>query len=175
MNKKAQLDYPIITFAIIIVGLMILAPIILKIFMTTQSSFSAAIGNVSSGGDIAQTNFNAVMTPAINFWDKVIIAAFALVVILLFVSAFFIDASPFFIILYVFASFMLILFAPNIIAAVDHIYESANFAAEVSKLTFMDTLRSHYAEFLVGIMVITGIIIYGKIALFGKSNRGRTR
>ena len=175
MNKKAQLDNPIIIFAMIIIGLLIFAPIVLKIFMTTQSSMSSSLGNLSSGGTIAAANFNAVMDTAISFWDKVIVFVFFLAIILLFVSAFFIDANPFFIILYIFTNLMLILFAPNIIAAVDHIYDSANFAAEVTQLSFMDTIRTHYAEFLVGIMVITGIIIYGKIAFFGGKKRDNRR
>lgn len=174
MNKKGQIDYPIITFAIIVIGLLILAPVILKIFRTTQSSFSDSFGNMSSGGgEVAQENFNIVMNTAVNFWDKVVIAAFFLAIILLFVSAFFIDANPFFIILYIFMSLMLILFAPNIIEAVDKIYDSSSFATETAMLSFMDTLRIHYAEFLVGIMIITGIIIYGKVALFNNGGGRR--
>lgn len=175
MNKKGQLDNPVIIFAMIVIGLLIFAPIILKIFMTTQSSFSSSLGNVSAGGAVAATNFNAVMDTAVTFWDKVIVSVFFLAIILLFVSAFFIDANPFFIILYIFTNLMVILFAPNIITAVDHIYDNANFASEVAQLSFMDTIRTHYAEFLVGIMVITGIIIYGKVALFrgGRSRNNR--
>lgn len=170
MNKKGQIDFPIVTFAIIIIGLLIFAPISLKIFRSFSSSFSASLGNVSSGGEIAQANFDKVTGTLITFWDKVIIAAFVLAVLLLFVSAFLIDAHPFFIVLYIFLGFMLVLFAPNIITAVDHIYDNAAFAGEVSMLSFMDALRNNFAVFLVGIIVITGIIIYGKLAFFGRSN-----
>ena len=97
-----------------------------------------------------------------------IIFAFVLACILLLVSAFLIDANPFFIILYIFLNFMLILFAPGIISAVDNIYDSTQFVEETAMLTFMDALRTHYAEFLVGMIVLTGIIIYGKLALFGR-------
>jgi hypothetical protein len=170
MNKKGQLDYPIITFAILVIALMIFAPITLKIFRSFSSSFSSSLGNVSGGGVIAAANFEQVTTTLITFWDKVIIAAFILAVLLLFVSAFLIDAHPFFIIIYILFSFMLVLFAPNIITAVDHIYDNAAFAQEVSLLPFLDTLRNNFAVFLVGIIVITGIIIYGKLAFFGRSN-----
>lgn len=174
MNKKSQLDYPIITFVIIVFGLLLLAPVMLKVFLSIQSPLASSLGNVSGGGGvIAKNNFNAVMTTAVNFWDKVIIAAFAFAILLLFVSAFFIDAHPFFIILYVFISFMVILFAPSIIESLDAIYTSANFSTEVGMLSFMDTLRIHFAEFLVGIMVMTGIIIYGKYAFFSSQGGGR--
>lgn len=173
-NKKAQLDNPMIAFAILIIALLIFAPISLKILRSIQEPVSSSLGNLTGkGGEIAQTNFNAVMVTTINFWDKVLIASFIFAVLLLLVSAFLVDAHPFFIVLYIFLNFMLILFAPNIIQAVDNIYDSANFAQETAILSFMDTLRTHYAEFLVGMMVLTGIIIYGKIALMSPGGQRR--
>lgn len=166
MNKKAQIDNPMVIFAMIVIGLLMIAPIGLKIMREVQAPVSASLGNLSNGGEVAQTNFNAVIVTGINFWDKVVIAAFIVSILLLFVSAFLIDANPFFIILYIFLNFMLILFAPNIISAVDKIYDSPQFVEETALLIFMDTLRTHYAEFLVGMMLVTGLIIYGKMALF---------
>lgn len=175
-DKKGQLDNPILAFAIIMVALIIMAPFVMKLLMTTQAGMSAGFGNVSGeGGVIGQTNFNIVLNTGINFWDKIIIAVFFFSIIMLFVSAFLIDAHPFFVILYIFTCFMLILFAPNIISIADKIYDNANFATEVTRLSFMNTLRTHYAEFLVGIIVITGIIIYGKIAFMRRSSGGNGR
>lgn len=170
-NKKAQIDNPVMIVAIMIIGLLFLAPVVLKIMMTTQTQVANSLGNISSGGDIAKTNFNAVMNTAVNTWDKVIMIAFFLLIVLLFVSAFLIDAHPIFIILYILSNMFLVLFAPNIIDAVDKVYDSPTFAGEIAKLTFMDTLRTYYGEFLVGIMIITGIIIFGKLALFRQKQR----
>jgi len=174
-NKKAQLDNPIIAFAVIIIALLIFAPITLKILRSIQEPVANSFGNMSNqGGDIAKENFNEVLVTGINFWDKIIVAAFIFAVLLLLVSAFLVDAHPFFIVLYILLNFMLILFAPNIISAVDRIYDSSTFAQETAMLSFMDTIRSNYAVFLVGMMIITGIIIYGKLALFNNSG-GRRR
>jgi len=170
MNKKAQIDFPVITFVFVIFGLLLIAPIILKIFYTTQNTISPQLGNLT-GGAVAQTNFNAVMNVATTFWDKVIIFAFISAVITLFISAFLIDSSPFWLILYIIIALMVILFAPNIIDSLGNIYDSAQFAQESNALSFVGTLRTYFAEFLVGIIVMTGIIIYGKIAFF--SNGGR--
>lgn len=175
MNKKAQLDNPMLIFAVIIIGLLLLAPIVLKIMRDVQAPMSSAFGNISAGGAIAQTNVDKVLVTGINFWDKVMVAAFILAVLLLFVSAFLVDAHPFFIILYILMNFFLILLAPNIIQAVDNIYDSPQFATETAMLSFMDTIRSNYAVFLVGMMVITGIIIYGKVALFGGGGRSNRK
>lgn len=174
-NKKGQIDNPIIIFAVIIIALLLFAPIVLKIMRSIQQPMSASFGNLSNGGAIAQENFDKVINTGINFWDKVITAFFIFAVLLLFVSAFLVDAHPLFVVLYIFLNFMLILFAPNIIQAVDNIYDSSTFAQEAALLPFMDAIRLHYTAFLVGMMVITGIIIYGKIALFsgGRSNTRR--
>lgn len=173
MNKKGQLDYPIVTFIIIVFGLLIFAPIFLKVFISVKNPVSAQLGNISAGGQTAQANFNTVIDTAINFWDKVIISAFIIAIILLVISAIFIDASPFFIILYIFIAFMLAIFSPDIIASLDSIYDSPAFATEVSYLSFMDTVRTHYGQFYVGLIVFTGILIFGKIALFGGGGQPR--
>lgn len=176
MNKKAQLDYPIIPFIVIVFGLLIIAPVMMKVMFSVQNGMDAALGNMTegSGGTEAQAGFNTVMNTAITFWDKLIIAAFFLAILMLFISAFLIDSSPFWVILYIFISLMVILFAPNIIGALDAVYDSANFAQEVSNLAFLDAVRRHFGEFLVGIMVMTGIIIYGKVALLGKGGGVRS-
>lgn len=175
MNKKAQIDNPLIIFAMVVIGLLLIAPIGLKIMRSIQEPVSNSLGNLTGkGGEIAQTNFNTVIVTGINFWDKVVVAFFIFAVLLLLVSAFLVDAHPFWIVLYILMGMFLVLFAPNIIEAVDNIYDSAQFAQETAMLSFMDTIRIHYAEFLVGMMVLTGIIIYGKIALF-KGTGGRQR
>ena len=167
LNKKAQIDYPIITWVILVFGLMLLAPVFLKIFTSIQTPLSTQLGNITNGGAVAQANFNSVMNTTVNFWDKVILFAFILATLLLLISAFFIDTSPFWIILYLFISFMLVLFAPDIIGALDNIYNSAQFTTEVARLTFIDSLRTNFGAILVGVIVLSGIIIYGKLAFTG--------
>lgn len=175
ISKRAQLDNPIIFIAVIIIGLLIIAPVMLKVMREIRTPLSNSLGNISSGsGAIAQSNFNSVIDTGISWWDKVVVAAFILSVLLLFVSAFLVDAHPFFIIVYIGLNFALILFAPNIIEAVNKIYDSSQFAQETAILSFMDTIRSNYVGFLIGLMVITGIIIYGKVAITGSGrDRGR--
>lgn len=170
LNKKGQIDHPGITLVIVIFGLLLIAPIVLKIFNTVKAPVSAGFGNISNGGTVAAQNFNKVMDTGINFWDKIIIAAFIIAVILLLISSFLIDTSPFWVVLYVFISFMLILFAPSMVGTLDKIYDSPAYATEVAQLSFTNALRTHFGEFLVGIFVITGIIIYGKIRFFSGGN-----
>lgn len=171
--KRAQLDNPIIIFVALVFGLMIFAPIMLKIFISIDTGVGNSLGNLSGQqGVIAKQNFDAVTTPLITFWDKVITMAFVLVVILLFVSAFFVDAHPFFLILYILLNFFVILMVPNLETALSHIYDSPTFVTETAQLVFLDSLRTNLTLFTVGIMVLAGIVIYGKLAFTrGGSNR----
>lgn len=176
MNKKAQLDFPLISIVIVIFGLLLIAPIMLKIFISIKAPMSSSLGNLTNqGGAIAQANFNHVIDIGITWWDKVIVSAFFLSILLLVISSIMIDTHPVWVILYIFIAFMLILFAPDIIGSLDAIYNSSTFATEVTYLSFMNSLRTHFGEFLVGLIVLTGIIIYGKIALFRSGNTGSVR
>lgn len=169
-NKKGQLDYPILTFAIVLIGLILLAPIILKVVRSTITPFGEALGNMSSmGGAVAETNVNYVLGVFVNFWDGVLMFAFLLAVILLFVSAFLIDTNPFFMILYILLLFLTVVFAPEILGAVDRIYEANAFAQEVALLPFIDFLRLNFGVVLTAIGILTMIIIYAKIRYFPKN------
>jgi hypothetical protein len=172
-NKKGQLDYPIITFFVLIFGLIIISPIVLKILIETKTAVGTSLANIPGGaGNISQENLNKVLDTGIGAWDKVIIAAFFFALLLLVISAIFIDTNPFFIILYIILNLFLIIFSSNIIDSADNIYNSQSFAVESSYLSFLTVIKDHFGAFLVGVMVFTGIIIYGKIVLF---NRGAER
>lgn len=164
MNKKAQLDFPLITFIILVVSLIIMAPIMLKIFISIKTPWNSAMQNIP-GGNLSNENFNKVIDTGINFWDEITIAVFAFAVILMLVSAFLIDAHPFWVILYIIIALFTLLFAPSIIEAANNIYTSSSFATETVYLNFLDTIRVHFGEIIVGLYIITGIIIFGKIAL----------
>ena len=173
-NKRGQLDFPIIGFVVVVIGLIMLAPIMLKTFNSIQDGLSPALGNVTVGGATAQANFDGVMNPLVNFWDEIVIAAFAFSVILLLISSFLIDTHPIWVILYVFLAMMLVLFIPDMLQGADSIYGSSQFGLETSQLSFMDNLRTHFAEVVIGLIILTGIIIYGKISFFpSQSGSGR--
>ena len=122
-----------------------------------------------AGSSNAQANVNYVIGIFVNFWDGVIMFAFLIAVILLFVSAFLIDANPFFMILYIFMLFLTIIFAPEILGAVDRIYEANEFAQEVALLPFIDFIRLNFGIILTAIGILTIIIIYAKIRYFPKN------
>ncbi len=163
MNKKAQIDYPIITFIVIVIMLVVFAPIMLKIFNDVVNPFGAKVGNMTT---VAGVNVAVVQTSFIAFWDWIIIIAFLIQVILLFVSAFFIDTSPVFVPLYILVCVLMMIFAPDMIQIVDRIYDSPQFLLETTQLPFTDFIRTNFATIILGMMVLSGVVIYGKLKYF---------
>jgi len=163
VNKKAQIYYPIITFIVIVIILILLGPIMLKIFNEVTDPFSAKVGNMSA---VAGRNVDTVRTSFIAFWDWIIIIAFLIQVILLFISAFFIDTSPVFVALYILVCVLMMIFAPDLIQVVDRIYDSPQFLVETTQLPFTDFIRSNFSTIILGIMVLSGVVIYGKLKYF---------
>ena len=163
MNKKAQIDYPIITFIVVVIMLVVFAPIMLKIFNDVVNPFGAKVGNMTT---VAGVNVAVVQTSFIAFWDWIIIIAFLIQVILLFVSAFFIDTSPVFVPLYILVCVLMMIFAPDMIQIVDRIYDSPQFLLETTQLPFTDFIRTNFATIILGMMVLSGVVIYGKLKYF---------
>jgi len=161
--KKGQLDFPVLTFIVVVVLLVILAPIMLKIVNEVLTPFQARVGNMTA---VAGTNVATVYSGFVNFWDWIIIIAFVLQVILLFISSFFIDTHPVFVALYILMCFLMMIFAPSMIDIVDKIYDSSQFLTETTQLPFTDFIRSNFAIIILGIMVLSGVVIYGKLKFF---------
>lgn len=163
LNKKAQMDFPLITFIIVVVMLLLVGPIILKVVNGTLTPFATALNNTVPGGELASQNVTHVKNVFINFWDGILIIGFLIVILMLFMSAFLIDASPFFMILYIIMFFLTVLFSPAIIGIVDGIYDSGVYVDEVAMLGFLDFIRLNFGVIITVIGVLTMIIIYAKL------------
>lgn len=166
-TKKGQIaDYPIASVVVIFIALLLLAPVMLKIVNDILDPLTTQIGAMSgTGGDSVEK----IHTTFVNFWDFLVVIGFLVVTLLLFISAWFIDTNPLFIILYVILSFVMITFAPDLIRVVDQIYDSSTYLTETTQLPLMDFLRSNFEIFILGIIIITGVIIYGKLK-WGRGN-----
>lgn len=166
MNNKGQIDYPLITFIVIVIGLIILAPFMLKIVNEVLTPFSAGVGNVTAE---AGTSVTHIRDTFINFWDFVIIAGFLFAILLLFISSFLVETHPFFLIIFILLSFFTFLFAPSFLDVLDTIYNSSQFATEVSTLAMIDFIRTYLGIILVGIYFVCGVIMFARFR-FGGGN-----
>ncbi len=166
-NKRGQLEYPLITFIIVVFALILLSPFILKIFNSFVTPFGSAVGNVT---EQAGVNVAHVTTVFVGFWDFVILIAFVINVLLLFITAFLVDTHPIFLIVFILFGVFTMIFAPEVLQVLDKIYDSPQFALEVSQIEMVDFLRNYFGLIIVGIYFICGIILYSKF-MWGGNNR----
>ena len=165
-NKKAQMEFSIITFIAVIVMLIILAPFMMKIFNSFLTPFGNAVGNQTA---VAGENVAHIQSVVVGFWDFVIIMAFLINVILLLITAFLVDTHPVFLIMYIMFGFFTFIFAPELSTVLDKIYDSPQFATELTNLAMVDFLREYLMLVILGIYFITGIIIYSKFRWGGQA------
>jgi len=154
-NKKAEFA-PAAFFAILVV-LLVLAPIILKVVNSSTDGLFSAMNN-SAPEAVIEGQF--AVQSVTNLFDYLVVIGILVAVILLFVSAFFIDTHPVFIIMYIIAAFVLILLAPSISGAIDDIY--GKFGTETGQLPLTSFIQNNLVTFLLGILILSGIIMYAK-------------
>jgi len=157
MNKKAQ--YDIIGFIVVVAGLLILAPIVLKIVNTSLSGFSSAVNATSSEASQRVDYIHGKFT---GLWDYVIAIAYLVNILMLFVFAVMVDAHPIFSFFYLVSAVFTLAFAPYVVAPIETIFGMEIFQEEVSQLTITNFLLSKFGLILLGIIAISGIIMYGK-------------
>ena len=158
INKtKAQTD--IIVLVGVIISLMILAPVMLKIFNSIMTETIPILNESSTDAGDAMTKIEDTF---INFWDYLIVTAMFVAVILLFVSAFMIDTHPIFLIMYIIIAFGLMTFSPYLTSPVSNILSMPQFSTELGQIPMTSFMITNFNLILLGIIVLSGIILYGK-------------
>jgi hypothetical protein len=163
MNKKAQLENPIVTLVVVVAGILIIGLFMMKYVNVILTPFSTALGNVSA---TAGSNVTHIQNVFIGFWDWVLIIGFLTNVILLFISAFLVSVHPVFLVLYIIFGFAIFMFAPELMSIVDRFYDpelNPNFALEVTQLPMMDFLREYFGLIMLGIYFVSGVILFSRV------------
>lgn len=168
-NKRGQVEFsPAIVIGLII-GLIILAPIMIRIIGTVTGTFFTQMNETAPS---AVSQASDAVDKVYNFFDYLIIIALFINVIVLFISAWFIDTNPVFIILYIMFAFIFVLFLPNLMDAVDAVWGKMDdmssldtWEGNTMNLTFTDWIRQNLIMVSVVVIVISGIITYAKFKL----------
>jgi len=156
-NKKGQIEFsPALLIAGIIV-LLILAPVILKVFSSVKTGMGDAL---NSTDPTAVKQMDYVLDTGTTFIDYLLVIMFFVNLIILFISAFFIDTHPMFLVLFIMFAFIFILLLPNMMDAVDQVW--AKFPAETNDLPLSDWIRTNMVMFTLGVFMLSGIIMYAK-------------
>jgi hypothetical protein len=167
VNKKAQVEFsPAIVIALII-GLIIFTPIMIKIIGTTTGTFFSQMNDTAPD---AVRQADGAVDKVYNFFDYLIIIAIFINIIVLFISAWFIDTSPVFIILYIMFAFIFVLFLPNLLDATDRVWERMETVDDPWRegsmpLTYTDWIRQNLIMTSVVIIALSGIITYAKFKI----------
>jgi len=171
-SKKAQIDFGPAALVAIVVALLLFAPIMVRLIGTVTGTFFTQMNDTAP---TAVADASDAVDVVYNFFDYLIVIAMFMNVIVLFVSAWFIDTNPLFIILYIMFAFIFVLFVPNMLDAVDRVWDKTNDMSSLDtwegnslNLTFTDFIRSNMVMFTLIIIVLTGIITYAKF----KFNQG---
>jgi uncharacterized membrane protein YqjE len=171
MNKRAQgMDIFVVSFIGAIVTLLIMAPIMLKLVTTITNQLNVTLANQSINNS-ASLAVGSLGTTFTNFWDFIILLAFIIVAIIMFWSAFFVDVHPVFFVLFLIMAFISIMFVPTLVQVTDTIwYASGNYSNGTSyaifnttDLPFTTAIHDNMAIIIVGMIVVAGIIMYGKM------------
>lgn len=168
-NKKGQIDFGPAVLVSVIIGLLLFAPIMIRIIGTVTGTFFNTMNDTAPA---AVADASSAVDKVYNFFDYLIVIAMFMNIIVLFISAWFIDTNPLFIILYIMFAFVFILFIPNMLDAVDRVWDQTDTLAASDtwegnslNLTFTDFIRSNMVMFTLIIIVLTGIITYAKFKL----------
>jgi hypothetical protein len=92
------------------------------------------------------------------------------------VSAFLIDINPAFVVIYIIAMFVLVLSAPFTIGIAEKVYSMSQFSSGadnvIQYIPMTNFLMNNFGAFIVGIIVLSGIIMYAKIKFSSQSPGG---
>jgi len=156
-QKKGQAD--IVILIGILVSLMILAPVMLKIFNSIVVETIPILNESSVDAGSAMTKVSSTFT---TFWDYLIVIAMFVAIITLFISAFMVDTHPIFLIMYIMMAFGLMTFSNYLTAPVTNILGMGEFATELGQIPMTSFMITNFNLILLGVIVLSGIILYGK-------------
>lgn len=168
-NKKGQIE-GIIALVVFGIFIFILGPVILKVFSSMLGGFSTGLSRVDNvSADAVTFGLNRFT----NFWDVALLLGFVANVVVLFISSFLIDIHPAFIILYILGVFFLFVLAPDILNIVQPFQSNTGeFANQTASLAGTNWLYNNFVFVLLGIVFITGIIMFAKFKLAGQAQQG---
>ena len=166
IGNKGQVLSIIIFFGLI-VATFIFAIVIMNLTNSVLTPFSASMGNVSTQ---AGSNVTFIKNTFVTWWDWTIMFFFVLNLLLLFISAFMVDVHPAFIVLYILTCLFLVIFGYSMIEATNRIFESSSMLTSAGLLPMTNWVQDNFNYVMLGIMILSGIVMYAKVKMFGGTN-----
>ena len=168
MKNKGQVE-SIIIFVGVLVAIFIASIIILRLTNEILTPFANQIAPYSNQS--AQV-VNSIHNSFTSVWDWVIILLLLFNIILLLVSAFLIDIHPAFLIIYIMSILFLVIFMDSWSYVVEQVWSSIGTTTETSQTHLQRFIIDHFSAIMLGIIVLSGIVMYAKFKLFGGQGTG---
>jgi hypothetical protein len=168
MNKKGQAESIIIFFGLAI-AILVVSVIVLRVANSVITPFQAQIGNMSV---TAGTAVNDVHTSFAKWWDYLIIGMFFLNIIILLVSAFMVDIHPAFVIVYIFAIIFMFVFGNYALLTLDSIWNMVGTSTEQAQTPLEQFLINNFQLVMLGVVILSGIVMYSKFKYFSGQGAG---
>jgi hypothetical protein len=175
-QKKGQ-ALSIIFFFIIMLAVFVLATLLMSFINTILTPFKEQIQPLSNQ---SASNVGAIQNSFNSVWDWAIVLLFFLNVIILLFSSFMVDIHPAFLIIYIVAVMLLMMFGSTILGALDALYNPAgvfgtgNVTAGGNAIQYMPLTNwflNNFTMVILGIVILSGIIMYAKFK-FGQQGSG---
>lgn len=161
MGKSGQLD--VVIFLIMVIVLLIAAPVCMKFFHSVMMPLGNAIAPMSPQ---ANTTVGYLTTSYDTFWDFAVLMMFIALVATLFLSSFLVNMHPAFLILYIILAFVMVIITPMLASSATSV--ANQLAADTAgHLPYTDYLRSNIVIITLAVLILSGIISYGKMRLGG--------
>jgi len=167
MNNTKGQALSIIILVGTLLSIILIALVTLYVVKAPLDRFSTAM---NSSSPEASTRIDYLNNTFTGLWDDVIMLILFLNVLLLFISAFLVDVHPAFLVLYIGACFFLFLFAPTAVNSIQTIWDTSAFATTTNEMPMVDYVLNNFNVILLGIVILSGILMYAKIKLFSTGN-----
>ena len=170
MLKKGQVDFAPAMLIAIVIALLLMAPVMIRIIGTVTGTFFSQMNDTAP---YAVEEATGAVDVVYNFFDYLILIALFINIIVMFISAWFIDTNPVFVVMYIMFAFIFVLFLPNLLDAVDRVWDKTDEMGDLDpwredtsmNLTYTDWIRRNLIVFMIVVIGLTGIITYAKFKL----------
>lgn len=167
-NKKGQFEYSLAILIMVIIGIIIIAPVLLKVVNSVLIPMTGTLGNMTAESGTAMTN---IRTTFVNFFDFALVIAFFANILFLFISASLVVAYPVFFLIYVVLGIFMFIMLPIVKGAIDTMYSSAIYFSGgtdiATQLPYISFLKDYLILIALGTFILTGIIIYARFKTTG--------
>ena len=165
MNNRGNLG-GIAFFVALLLGLIIMAPILLKVGTTILSATSNQLAKVDTSNR-SSDSVNYVQGQLTGTMDWMVMFFVMINILLLLVTAFLIDVHPAFLVMYIIGAFAMVITLPYTASAGEKIYSMSQFSSGadnvIQYIPMTEFLLNHFGVVIVGVFFLTAVIMYVKI------------